>query len=247
MSARIMRSPAPGLLVSVRDASECSAAIAGGVSLIDVKEPQSGPMGMADRDVMAGVAAHVAGRLPVSVALGELVDWPVRPRINIPPGISLVKIGLAGCGGLHNWPERLETFCAEVETQTQARLAAVAYADWHRANAPSPEQVVEFALRARLAAFLMDTCVKDGRTLLDWMSPAQLAAFGERLWRRKIPIALAGSLGREQIRELRPVRPTWFAVRGAACVGGRGGTIASERVRELVDEIALTTASEGKP
>jgi uncharacterized protein (UPF0264 family) len=242
-----MRSPPPALLVSVRDPSECSAAIAGGASLIDVKEPRSGPMGMADPDVIAEVAAQVSGRLPVSVALGELVDWPVRPRIELVTGITFVKIGLAGCGGLPNWPELFDEFRAQVEMQSHARLVAVAYADWRRANAPSPEHVVEFAFGRQLAAFLIDTCVKDGRTLLDWTSAEQLGEICKRLGSRRIPLALAGSLGREQIHELRPVRPAWFAVRGAACNGGRDGTIDSERVRELVNEIALQPVIEEKP
>jgi uncharacterized protein (UPF0264 family) len=47
-------------------------------------------------------------------------------------------------------------------------------------------------------------------------------------------VALAGSLHREQILELIPIGPEVIAVRGAACVGGRNGTVSRERVAELV-------------
>ena len=44
-----MGSAAVRLLVSVRNASEARAAINGGADVIDIKEPDHGPLGMADR------------------------------------------------------------------------------------------------------------------------------------------------------------------------------------------------------
>jgi len=67
--------PTPGLLVSVRGPNEVEAAVQGGASLIDVKEPNRGALGQADDDVIAAVVKRVAGRQPVSAALGELIDW----------------------------------------------------------------------------------------------------------------------------------------------------------------------------
>ena len=73
----------PRLLVSVRDAAEAAAALAGGAALIDVKEPARGSLGRADAATIAAVVAAVGGRVPVSVALGELreaiLDVPEYP------------------------------------------------------------------------------------------------------------------------------------------------------------------------
>jgi len=66
------------LLVSVRDAAEARTAVEAGADLIDVKEPARGPLGAADVEVVERVVAEVAGRLPLSAALGELLAW--RPR-----------------------------------------------------------------------------------------------------------------------------------------------------------------------
>ena len=46
---------------------------------------------------------------------------------------------------------------------------------------------------------------------------------------------LAGSLGPAEIERLLPLAPDWFAVRGAACEGGRGGRVTEPRVRALVE------------
>ena len=65
----------PGLLVSVRSADEARAALAGGADVIDIKEPGRGPLGRADEATWRAVRAEVAGRVPVSAALGELAAW----------------------------------------------------------------------------------------------------------------------------------------------------------------------------
>src|SRR4051812_49007094 len=71
----------PKLLVSVRNVSEAQAAVGGGCDLLDVKEPARGPLGMADRRVIAEVAQFAAGAqtdrpLECSVALGEVDELP---------------------------------------------------------------------------------------------------------------------------------------------------------------------------
>ena len=73
------------LLVSVRDAAEARTAVEGGADLIDIKEPARGPLGAADVDVVEQIIAEVAGRRPVSAALGELRDW--RPLAGRTAGV----------------------------------------------------------------------------------------------------------------------------------------------------------------
>ena len=45
-----------GLLVSVRSAEEARAALAGGATVIDIKEPDRGPLGRAEPEVWQQVA-----------------------------------------------------------------------------------------------------------------------------------------------------------------------------------------------
>ena len=60
------------LLVSVRSANEAEAALDGGADLIDVKEPHHGALGRTSVKVLREIAVAVAGRTPLSAALGEL-------------------------------------------------------------------------------------------------------------------------------------------------------------------------------
>src|SRR5262245_65855688 len=98
-----------GLLVSVRSAAEAEVALAGGATLIDVKEPARGSLGRADDMTIAAVLHVVAGRRPVSAALGELVDKSSLPRCS---GLAFVEWGLAGAARLDwrgdvEWPLRV--------------------------------------------------------------------------------------------------------------------------------------------
>jgi uncharacterized protein (UPF0264 family) len=226
------------LLVSVRSAAEAVAALEGGAALIDVKEPRRGPLGRAHDIAIAEVVAAVGGRCSVSAAMGEMSTTTALPRCL--SELAYLKWGLAGWGWPQkDWRSALLLRASQVQARSACRLVAVAYADYRRAVSPDYNTVVSFAVARGAGAFLLDTFHKDGRTLLDHLDVATLEGLCTRCREMGMPIALAGSLGREQIRELLPLQPDWFAVRGAVCTRGqREGTIDPQRVRELVELVA---------
>jgi uncharacterized protein (UPF0264 family) len=218
-------SSSPGLLVSVRSAAEARAALDGGADLIDVKEPLRGSLGAADRLVIEEVIAAVGSRVPVSAALGE---WRDGPFGSLPPGVTYAKCGFA----------QLSVPVSTVlglwrETAVGGQPVLVAYADYQRAGSPDPIRMAVAACHLRFPAFLIDTVGKDGSGLGDWMEMTTLMRIRTQLDRAGVRLALAGSLDAARIHALRTVRPDWFAVRGAACEGGRNGTVCSARVRQL--------------
>lgn len=235
----------PQLIVSVRNAAEAEAAVAGGADLIDVKEPERGSLGPAEKGVLADVVAAVAGRRPVSAALGELLDsfWK---EPSVVPHLAYAKWGLAGFQRHIPlfWRAELDFAVrrlAEVSPGCQA--VAVAYADWQRAQAPSPDDVLTLAAKLRLGAFLIDTWKKDGSTALDWLTLEEIKQLRVRCRAAGVPIALAGSLGPTEIQKLLPLRPNWFAVRGAVCQGRRrGGVLDEGKVRGLVELLGTAGA-----
>jgi uncharacterized protein (UPF0264 family) len=246
---RISCASPPRLLVSVRDAAEAEAALAGGAALLDVKEPARGPLGRADDAAIAAVVRVVDGRVPVSAALGECCDPGAQDWPSALVGLSYLKWGLAECGGLYAWQPLVRAIADNLEARhPTARVVAVAYADWRRARAPVPEEVCAFAAAGGAGAFLLDTWGKDGSTLLNWANADDVAGWCARCRAAGIPVAVAGSLGEEQIRALLPAGPDWFAVRRAACTAdSRTSAIDPARVRRLVDLLAgaVTTPPRG--
>jgi uncharacterized protein (UPF0264 family) len=218
------------LLVSVRSVEEAQAALAGGADLIDVKEPTRGPLGRAEHGVIAAILAVVGGRVPVSAAMGEWVDWSGGP---IPENLTFTKWGLARLKKEATAPVfRLRIL------RNVANSVLVAYADGCRVGSPAPELLARTASDLKFPAFLIDTAIKDGTALLDWIEPATLARTRFQLAHAGVPMAMAGSLDAERIRKLAPLVPDWFAVRGAVCDGGRNGTVSEAKVRELKAIIA---------
>ena len=220
------------LMVSVRDAEEASIALDAGASLIDVKEPERGPLGAADAAVIHEVCARVAGRVPISAALGELVEQPEGDLARRTAGVQFAKLGLASCALRDDWPE-LWSHVADVLDAAAAPITVV-YADWRRANAPEPADVLRHAETSGCRGVLVDTFDKSCGGLLECMDCHQLMKLIGRCRTLGLSIVLAGSLSRRTIPAVLPLGADYLAVRGAACAGGRTGPIDGNRVRELV-------------
>ncbi len=233
------------LLVSVRSAEEAAAAVEGGAMLIDIKEPARGSLGRADTRVMRAVIDAVAGRRPVSAALGEWAEDQER----IPDlALTYVKWGLAGCARNPAWRKCLFSPLPPGGEGPGVRglppqVVLVAYADWECAQAPSVDDVFALAQEHPGSVMLVDTHCKDANnvirkerpTLLDWLPCEWIVDLCGRCRDARVKIALAGSLGVSEIRALLPARPNWFAVRGAVCADGdRRGSVQVEKVRQLV-------------
>jgi uncharacterized protein (UPF0264 family) len=225
------------LLVSVRSASEAEAALRGGAALIDIKEPAKGSLGRASDNVIEDVVRVVAGRRPVSAAMGEFVDTFADAMPVCRNSLRYLKWGLSRFENCDEdiWHAELEILIHHLaDRQPTARVVPVAYADWQRASAIKPIQVCAFAAVHPVGAFLIDTWRKDGSTLLDWLSVDEIEHLLAVCRSSGVPMAVAGSLGPAEIQTLLPMRPDWFAVRGVVCQGRmREAAIDEDAVRRL--------------
>jgi uncharacterized protein (UPF0264 family) len=222
-----------GLLVSVRSAAEAEVALAGGADVIDVKEPRRGALGAADPQVWSDVL-HVVGDAAItSAALGELMVDSIRDYAAQTAGFRYVKIGLS-----HWQPGGPAEWIAIRKMVPQAvSLVPVIYADAAIAGCRSLSTLAAFATSLASAAgsplILIDTLQKQGCTLLDFASESELESLIWSASACKIGVALAGSLNERAIEKLLPLAPAYVGVRGAACTGGRDGTIDLARVKSL--------------
>jgi hypothetical protein len=82
---------------------------------------------------------------------------------------------------------------------------------------------------------MLDTAVKDGKPLLNFLGVEELGDFVEEAHSHGLLAALSGSLGVKELKLLKQVGPDAIGVRGAACEGGdrENGRISAKRVREL--------------
>ena len=228
------------LLVSVRNSAEAVLAYEAGADLIDVKEPARGALGAVDPSALLAVVETLACRVPVSAALGELLDESPVLRAAELAGLTYAKFGLAGCGARTDWVElwraRIDQFpCGVVPV-------AVVYAD-SAAMAPSPLEVLAAAVTAGAPVVLVDTHDKQHGPLLTHWTTVEIQGFVARVHDAGLKIALARSLDSPAIRKLLPAEPDIIAVRGAACRGERNGPLHASCVKRLANLLRLRQAS----
>lgn len=228
------------LLVSVRDAAEARVAVEEGVDLVDLKEPSYGSLGRVTPTTAREVAKLFKRQVPLSMALGELVDYfaaselaTVRPfadTLALPSGLKFVKIGLAGCANW-NWSKRWRELGQRLPWGV-GRVYVV-YADAALAEAPPASDIVVEAAKADARAVLVDTYTKDGRGLFDFWTNETLRRFTADVRRHAMLAVVGGGLTTATIPQVVECGADYVAVRGAACEGPRTGTVSAAKIREV--------------
>lgn len=224
------------LLVSCASALDAVAAIDGGADIVDAKNPAAGALGAVTLDVFRAIAVAVAGRRPLTAAMGEAVSpasVETDARMFASLGAVLIKVGLAGITS----PAAARTLAEAAVHGARsggAGVVLVAYADRLHEDV-SRTALLDVASSAGAAGVLLDTADKRGPRLTELLPPTSIAAWVERAHRQSLTVALAGQLRAGDLPIARQCGADVAGVRGAACTGGRGGVVEVARVRALLD------------
>jgi uncharacterized protein (UPF0264 family) len=227
------------LLVSVVDEAEAALAVAGGVDVVDVKNPAEGSLGAPAPAVVARVRDVLPAGLPLSVAIGDLPALPGTAALAAlgaaRSGAAYVKVGLWGASTVDEAVAVLRA--AREAVDGEAAVVAVTYADG--ARVPSrplpPRDLVTAARTAGVHGCLLDTSVKDGRGLLSWLDAGALGAIVADAHDAGLEIALAGELRAEDLPAVRATGADVAGVRSAACRDGRRtAPLDPERIARLM-------------
>ncbi len=234
------------LLVSVRNAGEAEAALAGGADVIDAKDPAGGALGAAGPAALRAIRALVTPPAQFSAALGDAPP--------LPGTFALAAYGAALCGadyvkvGLlaRERKAALELLVAvrrgAEAADPKVRVVAVAYADAETAGAFPPLLAPELARAAGLHGVLLDTLAKNGGTSLSALGERDVGAFVRSAHAAGLEVGLAGSLTLADVPRALSLGPDLVGVRGSACDGGRMGRVSTARVRALREALEATAA-----
>jgi uncharacterized protein (UPF0264 family) len=225
------------LMISVVSAMEAREALLGGAEILDVKNPAEGSLGAQSPSVIREIKNLSSGKAEVSVAIG---DMP-----NLPGTAALAALGAATCGadyikvGLHG-PRNEEDVLTLLHAVKQAvrefqtSVIAALYADFKRAGTLDPIHLPIIADQAGVQGCLLDTCIKDGRTLFDFMDPQSLSLLGERIHANGLLFGLAGALREKDLPLVQGLGADVVGIRTAACrENQRRGPLEAVRVRQL--------------
>jgi uncharacterized protein (UPF0264 family) len=232
------------LLISPMNEKEAFEAIAGGADIIDVKNPQEGALGANFPWVIKRIREITPRKIQVSCALGDVP--------NLPGSISLAALGAASLGvdyikvGLYGFKTAKEAVFllqnvnkAAKEYNPKIKVAAAGYADAERIGAIDPMLIPEIASTAQVDLAMIDTAVKDGKNLFNFLSAKQLEKFIGSAHKLGLEAALAGSLRKQDLPVVYGLGADVAGLRGAACTNSDrvNGQITRKLVQELVETV----------
>lgn len=234
--------PAPRLLVSVVDSSEAAEAAGAGAHVVDAKDPSRGALGAVGAGALLGILRACPPGVETSAALGDLRDFRAPDGAGGLP-LTYVKVGLGGETDPWRAERALEEVAARLGADRPPHLIVASYADHGRGGSPPPASVPALARRAGARGCLLDTAVKDGSCLLDWIGQDDLRRFVAECRALGLLCALAGSLRAEHLARVAALGPDLVGVRGAACDGDRvRGRVERGRVSGLAAALAAAGA-----
>jgi uncharacterized protein (UPF0264 family) len=232
------------LLVSPKDEEEALEAAGGGADIIDVKNPAEGSLGASFPWIIRRVREVVPRETKISATLGDLPNIPGTASLAALGaavcGANYVKVGLLGPRSVEEAVYLMSCVTRTVkELDPPVKVVAAGYADWRRAGTLQPLLIPEVAERSGSQIAMLDTKVKDGKHLFDFLSQKDLRLFVEASHEMGLLTALAGSLQREDIPVLLRLNVDVIGVRTAACEGLNRvtGRISKVKVQGLVDMI----------
>jgi (5-formylfuran-3-yl)methyl phosphate synthase len=235
------------LLVSVRCAEEAVAAADGGADVIDAKDPMAGALGAVGLDVLREIRAAVPARRLVTAALGDADNAAAIERLAreyAASGASFVKVGFAGIADANRVAELIAACVRGCESgNSESGVIAVAYADALPRASVDAMLLPSIAAHAGARGVLVDTADKDGVGLTTLWPRDRLAEWVARARDYALLVAVAGKLSVDDLAIASAAGADIAGVRGAACIGGRGGRVSVDRVRDLV---AAQLAAQGR-
>lgn len=229
------------LMISVVSVAEARDALAGGAAILDVKNPAEGSLGAQFPRVIQQIKTLSDGSIKVSAAIG---DMP-----NLPGTAALAALGAAYCGadyvkvGLYGPRSEAEATNLLREVQEAVRdfpvaIIAGGYADYIRAGTLDPQMLPRISASAGIRGCLLDTAIKDGCNLLDFISPHQLQHLVEKAHASGLLFGAAGALNEGQLSTIQALGVDVVGVRTAVCRDNRrDGALDAERVYRLHQSI----------
>lgn len=232
------------LMISVVSAGEAKEALAGGADILDVKNPVEGSLGAQFPRIIQQIRKSAPRPAKLSAAIGDMPNLPGTASLAAlgaaTCGADYVKVGLYGPKTVDDAHFLLQEVKQAVSDFPDVAIIAAGYADAHRAGTLDPRLIPRIALAAGVDGCLLDTAVKDGRGLFDFLAPEALRILVDEAHRAGLLFALAGGLHARDLNIAVELGVDVVGIRTAACQDDRRtGPLEADRVRRLRQFIAL--------
>lgn len=224
---------------------EARSAMTGGADILDVKNPKEGSLGANFPWTIRDIANLTGSKVPVSATIGDLDYKPGTASLAAlgaaVSGADYIKAGLLGVKTADQAADMLDNIVRAVKDYDQRKkVVASAYSDFYRVGSISPILLIEVAKSSDIDVIMVDTAIKDGRSTFEFMSEQELSLFISASQKLGLEVAIAGTIGFQDIDLLKRLNPDIIGVRGIVCGGDRKSSIKSELVTKL--KLAISEA-----
>lgn len=217
------------------------------VDFIDCKNPSEGSLGANFPWIikqMKNLIKFNSSQL-LSATIGDFPNLPGSASLAAlgaaVAGADIIKIGLKGptteneCIFLMN-----KVVKAVKDYNKNIKIVAAGYADKIRMES-SPDFLTLPVIAAKSGAdiVILDTYIKDGKGLFDFLNVEQLKLFKEKAKDFNLEVALAGNLRKESLSKIKEIWPDIIGVRSLVCEGydRNHGMIKGHLIEELKAEL----------
>jgi uncharacterized protein (UPF0264 family) len=232
------------LLISPKNEKEALEAVAGGADIIDVKNPNEGPLGANFPWIIRQIREITPANIEVSCTIGEAPDLPGSMALAslgaATIGVNYIKAGLYGVRSHEKAVYLMRHITkAAKEHNCAIKIVASGYADASRVTTVDPLMVPKIAYEANADIAMLDTAIKDGKSLFTFLTKPQIKNFVDTTHGYGLKAALAGSLRKEDLPKVCALEADVAGVRSAACtLNDRiNGQISKKKVQELVEVV----------
>ncbi|MGA7476924.1 MAG: (5-formylfuran-3-yl)methyl phosphate synthase [Thermoplasmata archaeon] len=209
-------------MVSVQNLDEAREAVAGGADIVDVKNLREMMVGSNFPPVIRECRNAFPRPFHVSVTLGV-----------VPNQAGTVAMAVYGAAALGATSVKVGFIESDYETALRilresrsalegfdTKLIAATFADSHLYHGIDPTLVVKLGKESKSDGMLIDTLVKDGRNLFDFLGERALKDLVVEAKEAGMSAALSGTLRVANLHTLVRINPDIVGVRGAVCTRG---------------------------
>ncbi|NVM19230.1 MAG: hypothetical protein HWN80_16080 [Candidatus Lokiarchaeota archaeon] len=217
------------------------------VDFIDCKNPSEGSLGANYPWIikqMKNLIQFNSSQL-LSATIGDFPNLPGSASLAAlgaaVAGADIIKIGLKGptteneCIFLMN-----KVVKAVKDYNKNIKVVAAGYADKIRMeSSPDFLSVPVIAAKSGADIVMLDTYIKDGKGLFDFLTVEQLKLFRDNAKEFDLEVALAGNLRKESLPKIKEIWPDIIGVRSMVCEGydRNNGMIKGHLIEELKMEL----------
>ena len=235
------------LLISPKTIEEAKIVVNQKVDFIDCKNPEEGSLGAN----FPWVIREMKNLIPdgshqlLSATIGDFPNLPGSASLAAlgaaVSGADIIKVGLKGPKNAVDGIKLMRNVVKAVKNyDNNIKVVVAGYADRIRmTSSPEVMTIPTIAAESGSDIAMLDTYIKDGKGLLDFLSVNQLIEFKNKAKDLDLEVALAGNLLKNNLLTIKNVSPDIIGVRSVVCEGfdRNNGLIKGHLIKELKEEL----------